>query len=544
MRNGGDGGLVSFLNMERISEIGLSDKDDPGHATWLSIVESLGISHNGVNILPCLSLVAPQSASDIKRYIRDLDCSAESITKKDLISFIDATRSLFYIQDLGFCDRRSFSFLMVLASYISETGGSYGDIAETFGASNVPEVYMHADKRRTSIGMVCKLYGLTKTRNMRRMDCPRVWDLETDEIVNNPNIGDDPDHQIAAITHRWQTKEFVYEDLVEIRRTNNILKELDRPLKPIKISPMSPKLTKIKEELGGQVRYVWMDTLCIDKTSSVELDMSIRSMHRWYSNAAFVYLEYHTSFKEWCTRGWTLQEGHAAKSLHISPKHGKFFVELLDTINGDGCAKLALNEWYGYRNSLYWIGLMELRRTSVPEDKAYALIGLLGIDFQIAYGEGGRAMDRICEEIAKQKGDVSWLATARYRDATNVHKRSVPVKEILGAGYLNSHPRHEVQLTSTGIKLEVTNITVYLSHVRDAYKKYHGHDIYVDEGDCYWIASSKVMIVTKLDGKSHNIRGVRCMDNPVDSHNGMPTITINYKYFENTNNSVLGRREP
>lgn len=529
--------------MERISEIKLALEDDPGHTVWLSIVESLGIPQNGVNIIPCLSLVEEEHAKAIRDHIRNLDSTVESITKKDLISFIDATRNLFYIQDLGFCDRRSFSFLMVLASYISETGGSYGDIAEIFGASNVPELYMHADKRRTSIGMICKLYGLIKTRGMRRMDCPRVWDLETDEIVSNPNIGDDSDHQIAAITHRWQAKEFVYADLVEIRRTNNVLKELDRPLKSTKISSMSDKLAKIKEELMGQVRYVWMDTLCIDKTSSVELDMSIRSMYRWYSNASFVYLEYYTSFKEWCKRGWTLQEGHAAKSLHISPKHGKFFMQLLGTINLDECAKLALNEWYGYRNSLYWIGLMELRRTSVPEDKAYALIGLLGIDFQIAYGEGGRSMDRICEEIAKQKGDLSWLATVRYRDATNVHKRSVPMKEILGAGYLDNHPRHEVQLTSTGIKLEVSNLDGYFSHFRDAYKKYHGHEIYVDDGPCYWIASSGVVIVTKPDGSSHNIRGVRCMDNPV-STNAKTTITLNYKYFENKNNSVLGRREP
>jgi hypothetical protein len=33
------------------------------------------------------------------------------------------------------------------------------------------------------------------------------------------------------------------------------------------------------------VSYIWVDTVCIDKTSSVELSEAVNSMYRWYSKA-------------------------------------------------------------------------------------------------------------------------------------------------------------------------------------------------------------------------------------------------------------------
>lgn len=36
-------------------------------------------------------------------------------------------------------------------------------------------------------------------------------------------------------------------------------------------------------------RYIWIDTCCIDKTSSAELSEAINSMYRWYSKAAICY---------------------------------------------------------------------------------------------------------------------------------------------------------------------------------------------------------------------------------------------------------------
>lgn len=73
------------------------------------------------------------------------------------------------------------------------------------------------------------------------------------------------------------------------------------------------------------LRHFWVDTCCIDKTNSVELNTAITSMFRWYQNAVkcYVYLPDVVAFDEdgeeegwesdfrscrWLTRGWTLQE--------------------------------------------------------------------------------------------------------------------------------------------------------------------------------------------------------------------------------------------
>ena len=68
--------------------------------------------------------------------------------------------------------------------------------------------------------------------------------------------------------------------------------------------------------------HVWIDTCCIDKSSSSELSEAINSMYEWYkqSSVCYAYLddvksdedysEPSSSFRssQWFTRGWTLQE--------------------------------------------------------------------------------------------------------------------------------------------------------------------------------------------------------------------------------------------
>ncbi|MCJ1239950.1 hypothetical protein MMC14_007949 [Varicellaria rhodocarpa] len=64
--------------------------------------------------------------------------------------------------------------------------------------------------------------------------------------------------------------------------------------------------------------FVWVDTCCIDKTSSAELSEAINSMFPWYhgSEICYAYLpDYdasdpnaNISQSRWFTRGWTLQE--------------------------------------------------------------------------------------------------------------------------------------------------------------------------------------------------------------------------------------------
>jgi hypothetical protein len=61
--------------------------------------------------------------------------------------------------------------------------------------------------------------------------------------------------------------------------------------------PSKSGYKKITETCGlaleMDIEYAWVDTCCIDKSSSAELTESINSMFQWYKNAAicFVYLQ-------------------------------------------------------------------------------------------------------------------------------------------------------------------------------------------------------------------------------------------------------------
>jgi hypothetical protein len=83
------------------------------------------------------------------------------------------------------------------------------------------------------------------------------------------------------------------------------------------------------------LNYFWVDTCCIDKTNSVELQEAINSMFRWYSHAAqcYVYMNdvlhdnnttqpFHESV--WFTRGWTLQELIAPFSVDFFDQRGQW----------------------------------------------------------------------------------------------------------------------------------------------------------------------------------------------------------------------------
>jgi len=92
------------------------------------------------------------------------------------------------------------------------------------------------------------------------------------------------------------------------------------------------------------LQYFWVDTCCIDKSSSAELTEAINSMFRWYQDAAkcYVYLSdvsvsgsvedhqfsrstWKLAFKRsrWFTRGWTLQELIAPELVEFFSVEGK-----------------------------------------------------------------------------------------------------------------------------------------------------------------------------------------------------------------------------
>jgi Heterokaryon incompatibility protein (HET) len=104
-----------------------------------------------------------------------------------------------------------------------------------------------------------------------------------------------------------------------------------------------PGYTKIRfcgeQAQRDGLQHFWVDTCCIDKTNSVELQEAITSMYRWYQNAdkCYVYLadvslpsgegdqrawESHFRSSRWFTRGWTLQELLAPASVEFFSREG------------------------------------------------------------------------------------------------------------------------------------------------------------------------------------------------------------------------------
>ena len=175
--------------------------------------------------------------------------------------------------------------------------------------------------------------------------------------------------------------------------------------------------------------YVWIDTCCIDKTSSAELTEAINSMYCWYQGAqkCYVYLadvcigddlEYTMAEKafgqsRWFTRGWTLQELLAPKNLFFYDQNwrklGSKSSLMLQISSATG---ILINHIHDINDAsiaqkMSWASN---RQTSRKEDMAYSLMGIFDVNMPLLYGEGKKAFTRLQHEIVKISNDESIFA--------------------------------------------------------------------------------------------------------------------------------------
>ncbi|KAK2592783.1 hypothetical protein QQS21_009526 [Conoideocrella luteorostrata] len=178
--------------------------------------------------------------------------------------------------------------------------------------------------------------------------------------------------------------------------------------------------------------FIWVDTCCIDKTSSSELSEAINSMFRWYRESAVCYAFLsdvddpgisNTSSEKtiqaiansrWFTRGWTLQELISPTIVNFYSKNweplGQKHNSLLEVISKTtGISAAILNgtqDLYecAVATRMQWASQ---RRTTRIEDEAYCLMGLFDVNMPLLYGEGRKAFIRLQEEILKQTDDES-----------------------------------------------------------------------------------------------------------------------------------------
>ncbi|KAF2821075.1 HET-domain-containing protein, partial [Ophiobolus disseminans] len=223
----------------------------------------------------------------------------------------------------------------------------------------------------------------------------------------------------AILSHRWgrDEEEVSFKDLMEDGGRN---KKGYRKL-----------LSCGNQAMKDGYVFFWVDTCCIDKSSSAELSESINSMWRWYrdSHVCYAYLDdvparvsarqkdFSFTMSKWFTRGWTLQELLAPSKLMLfdagwAPMGTKD--ELADKISR--ITKIDDSYLRGAGDFLIQATIAEKmswaakRQTKRSEDIAYCLLGLFDINMPLLYGEGQNAFRRLQEEIMKESDDHSILA--------------------------------------------------------------------------------------------------------------------------------------
>jgi hypothetical protein len=232
----------------------------------------------------------------------------------------------------------------------------------------------------------------------------------------------------AILSHTWGPDEITLQQF-----TNQSTRDNESSLKS---SRGYWKIMKAcQQALSERLSLVWVDTCCIDKTSSAELSEAINSMFRWYEKAAVCYAylddvdaesqswvetalvsEYdkdELARSRWFTRGWTLQELIAPANVHFYGKEWKYIGPKsslnarLERITRISAAVLSGERMMTEESIAKRMSWMAGRTTTRTEDMAYSLMGIFDVNMPLLYGEGHRAFVRLQEEIMKDSADHS-----------------------------------------------------------------------------------------------------------------------------------------
>jgi heterokaryon incompatibility protein (HET) len=257
-------------------------------------------------------------------------------------------------------------------------------------------------------------------------------------------LGDDPIPPYAILSHTWgqENDEVTFEDIINAAGYNK------------------PGFQKIRfcgeQARKDRLEYFWIDTCCIDKSSSAELSEAINSMFQWYRKAAkcFAYLsdvsiygcdtnsdisqsKFESAFRNsrWFTRGWTLQELIAPSSVEFFSREGerlgdkKSLEQQIHELTGIPVKALQGSplSQFTVEERMSWAAK---RTTKRNEDEAYCLLGIFDIFMPLLYGEGKeKAFIRLREEIDKPLSKSLSFLSIPFRGVMNEELR--PLKSDL-----------------------------------------------------------------------------------------------------------------
>lgn len=256
----------------------------------------------------------------------------------------------------------------------------------------------------------------------------RLLDTTTFELASNSHAIFKQEGY-AILSHRWIGSEITFE-------------QLGRHVEALRAAGTTPLGSPQQDKIRGAcqtarangIRWMWIDTCCIDKSSTAELSESLNSMFQWYCDAklCITYLldvirkevgkedftneEGHPSV--WFSRGWTLQE-------LLAPRHLEFFDKNWDPIGNRAEFAEEIEKITGIQSKYLkgegkddprtaciaakfsWIAK---RQTERDEDMTYSMLGLFGITMDPRYGEGWGAVMRLQKELLSSSKDESLLA--------------------------------------------------------------------------------------------------------------------------------------
>jgi len=241
--------------------------------------------------------------------------------------------------------------------------------------------------------------------------------------------------EYAILSHTWGDEEVLFTDLVEAKGKD-------------KAGHVKIQFCRDRAREDG-LQFFWVDTCCINKSDNVELQEAINSMFRWYRDAAkcYVYLSdvstpplddskksnWEPAFRasRWFTRGWTLQELIAPRSVEFFSREGVrlgdrgSLEQHIHSVTNIPLAALQGSplSTFSAEERMSWIGQ---RQTTRKEDRAYSLFGLFNVYLPLLYGEGeNNAFRRLRKEIdprrEKENQILGRLNASPYEDRKNIN---------------------------------------------------------------------------------------------------------------------------
>lgn len=302
--------------------------------------------------------------------------------------------------------------------------------------------------------------------------------LHTTTITLYSFDDDDSIPPYVILSHTWGDAEISFHDLIK-----NAASELSESDGYKKIRSCCALAAAEGHE------YVWIDTCCIDKTSSAELSEAINSMYRWYHEAqvCYAYLsdvhignadlwdpgnsdwspDERRAFGEsrWFTRGWTLQELLAPETIVFCDKDWRFIgsksslKSQISLVTGIQQEHMTDIHRASVAQKMSWASGRKTRRV---EDMAYSLMGIFDVNVPLIYGEGKKAFMRLQQEIVRTTDDESIFAwmdgdlaeSGIFAQSPKAFAVSGNVIQIINGHYLHKS-RAPYTLTNRGLAIEI-----------------------------------------------------------------------------------------